>query len=231
MQTQTQTKDLQVREGRIELQAQHLDSEKTFIYPPVRGTYNECVDQLKEQGLYQPTFSEVVSLTHSVWQNPEEKYSKEIIKLMKYYWLRGFTGILYMQNEGAYIQDHPEIKNGRIFMDRKDLIAKLESKDPSVRFVPFGYKLEDQTASQLAKNPFVIGLTGSEEQAEKVGEIADKYRDKPHLWRFNSISEPITRASPLYSDCSGYWLFVNGYDLDDNRYCYAFGVSAPKVLQ
>jgi len=74
MAIEMQTKRIRVREGRTELTAPHLDSERTFIYPPVRGTYAECAEQIDNLGLYQPTFSEIVSLAHGAWQNPDEKY-------------------------------------------------------------------------------------------------------------------------------------------------------------
>ena len=234
MVTQTQSKGLQVREGRIELTAPYLDSERTFIYPPVRGIYTKCAEQLSEQGLYQPTFSEIVSLAHGAWQNSDEKYSKEIIKIMKDSWIRGFTGILY-NKEGAYIQDKPQIVDGRVSMSENDLVRKLESKDSSVRFVPFGYKTGEQSSRALAKNPFVIALCGSEdagkEQAEKLAEVADKYRTSPWLFSYDSTNEPIVRVSALDSYWGGYGLDVYGGNHGDDRDDYAFGVSAPKALQ
>ena len=81
---------------------------------------------------------------------------------MKDNWFWGFTGNRHVPNEGVYIQDNPQIVDEEVLMNKKDLVKKLDANDPSVRFVPFGFKLGSQSALKLAKNPYVIGLAGEE---------------------------------------------------------------------
>ena len=115
-------------------------------------------------------------------------------------------------------------------MDESTLVKKLEANSPEVRFVPFGYQTESMSSLELSKNPYIIALAG-EDGAEKLAEVADKHSKKPYLWSFNSVSQPETRVSALYS----YWdlgsrLFVDGYDRGGNRYGGAFGVQvAPQA--
>ena len=112
--------------------------------------------------------------------------------------LWAFTGTLYVPKEGAFIQDDPEIRDGMLFMDKDGLEQKLNAKDPSVRHVPFGYKVGEMSPLELAKNPYAIGLAG-EEGAEQLARIADKYSSRPYLWSFESVGGNETRVSALNS--------------------------------
>src|SRR3989338_10437682 len=221
----TQNKTLRIKEGRAELTVDHLGRDLTFIHPHFGpDTYANVGSQIEQAGLIRPTISEITSLAHTSY-NSDDNYSKKIQKLMKDYWLRGFTGSLYVPNKGAFIQDDPQIRNGMPFMDESELVRKLEANDPSVRFVPFGFKVEEMTPTHLAENKYVQALVG-EEGAEKLAEIADKHRNKPKLWSFESVDEPLTRVSALNSD----WyldgrLYVDGYVRGDGRDGYSFGVS------
>lgn len=79
---------------------------------------------------------------------------------------------------------------------------------------------------ELAKNSFVTALNKGGKGAEKLAEVADKFKSKPYLWSFKSIDEKTVRVSALYSS----WLLdrrlvVFGYDLGDLRDGCAFGIS------
>jgi|SRR3989344_4873326 len=224
--TQNKTREqLRIKEGRAELTVDHLGRDLTFIHPHFGpDTYANVGSQIEQAGLIRPTISEITSLAHTSY-NSDDNYSKKIQKLMKDYWLRGFTGSLYVPNKGAFIQDDPQIRNGMPFMDESELVRKLEANDPSVRFVPFGFKVGEMTPIQLAGNKYVQALVG-EEGAEKLAEIADKHKNKPYLWSFESVDEPITRVSALYSD----WVLdvrlgVDGDGLGDGGGGFSFGVS------
>src|SRR3989338_4017898 len=221
----TKNQNLRIKEGRTELTTTHQGQDLTFVHPSYGpDTYANVGSQIEQAGLIRPTMSQITSLAHTSC-NSNDKYSKEIQKIMKDNWLWGFTGTLYVPNKGAYIQEDPQIRNGMPFMDESELVRKLEANDPSVRFVPFGFKVGEMTPIQLAGNKYVQALVG-EEGAEKLAEIADKHKNKPYLWSFESVDEPITRVSALYSD----WvldvrLYVDGYVRGDGRDGYSFGVS------
>src|SRR3989338_2647293 len=221
----TQNKTLRIKEGRTELTADHLGRDLTFIHPHFGpDTYANVGSQIEQADLIRPTMSQITSLVHTSY-NSNDRYSKEIVELMKDAYLRGFTGSHYVPNKGAYIQEDPQIRNGMPFMDESDLVRKLEANDPNVRFVPFGFKTEEMTPIQLANNDYVKALVG-EEGAEKLAEISDKHRYKPYLYSFESVDEPLTRVSALLSN----WnlddrLYVLGNYHGFNWYGYSFGVS------
>ncbi|MDP1695576.1 MAG: hypothetical protein Q8L29_01530 [archaeon] len=217
-------KGLQVKEGRTELYVPHNGKTLTFIHPCAGpNTYVKVGEQIESQNLRKPTFAEITSLVHSAHQNLDNKYSEEIVHILKkgYFW--GFNGILYVQNEGAYIQDLPEIKNGRVSMDKSQLVKRLEANDSSVRFVPFGFRTEEQSLIDIAKNKFVIALAG-EGGADKLAEIAEKFSKKLYVWSFNEVQGEITNV-PALGDYIGDWLGLGGLDCDGCVGGYAFGVS------
>ena len=224
MKATTQNKGLQVEEGQTKLYVPHQNSTLTFIHP-YHGphTYANVASSIEQAGLSTPTLAETVSLVHAAFHS-DDKYSTEIQQLMKSNWLWGFTGIHYVPHKGAYIQDHPSIKNGMLFMQESELVKKLEAQDPTVRHVPFGYKTESMSSLELAKNSFVQALAGAE-GADKLAEIADKHKNKPYLYSLTSVNEPTTKASALYSDWGvGHWLDVVGYFRGGNGDGFAFGV-------
>lgn len=220
------------REGRTYLDVPHQKGILSFVSPEFGPDfYVNVASQINEARLTQPIMEQNASLVHAAWQNPKEKYSAQVINLMKNNLLWGFNGLLWMPQEGVYIQDRPEIKAGTVIMNREDLVAKLEAKDPAVRFVPFGFKTEYQTSRELEKNEFVKALAG-EEGAQKLAEVADKYNGKPYVAAFtkDSIKEPTMRVARLDSDwgLDGGRLSVGGGWVD-YRFGYAFGVHAPSV--
>ncbi len=213
--TTQKQKGLRAEPAYTKLYVPHLDGELTFIHP-FKGpaVYAELANQLDKDSLGRPTASQNSSLIHSAWEtqkeSPNEQFSKEIISLLKSNWLACFTGIHYVPNEGAYIQDFPEIRDGRVFMEKSELVRKLEANDPSVRFVPFGYQISEQSTSELEKNPFVIRLAG-EEGAQKLAEVSGNYKYKPYVFSFDNVSNPVTTLSALFA----YW----------GHGCFGLGVS------
>ncbi len=224
MLSNTKFQGIRVREGRTYLDVPHLDSEITFIHPAKGpGTYVEIARQLEEYNLLPPTMAHNSSLVHSAWQNPKEKYSNEIINILRNNWLLCFNGILYEPKEGAYIQDNPKIENGEIIMDKSDLIKRLEANDSSVRFVRFGYKIGEQSHSDLERNPFIIGLAG-EEGAKKLAETSVNYKLNPYVWSFDFVNGSLVRAASLYEDRDDYRLVVSGGSYVVYRNRRVFGV-------
>ena len=211
----TQDNQMKVKEGRTELTIDHNNEDLTFIYPSFGpNTYANVQNEIEQAKLEKPTIAQTASLVNSAF-NSNDKYSQEIQKLLKEKWLWAFTGILYVPNEGAYIQDNPEKRNEKPFMEKSSLVKLLEAKDPSVKFVPFGFKTEKMSPSELARNEFVIALAG-EEGADKLAETASKFRNPPYLWSFKSVDEAVTSVSALYS----YWYSVHRLDVDGNYHGY-----------
>ncbi len=212
----TQTMGIKAREGkngRTYLDVPHSNGEISFVHPPFGySTYADVNRQLLESNLEQPTMAQTASLVHAAWQNKDEKYSAEIIDKLRINWLWAFNGILYVPDEGAYIQDRPSLDNGKVIVDRIN-----------ARFAPFGYKTGQQSARYLAKNKFVIALAG-EEGAEELAQVADEYRIKPHVWSVNNINEDKTRVACLGSGGGDDGLHVDGDFWLDGRVGYAFGV-------
>jgi len=210
-------REVTAREVRTYLDVSHEGKTLTFVYPMAGpGTYAEVGKQIDSQGLARPTFVQIVSLVHSAWQNPENKYSKEIIQTLKDGCFWGFNGILYVPNEGAYIQDVPKVVNGSVSMDKSDLVKRLEANDPSVRFAEFGFETgEHLSARDLANNEFVIGLVGKE-GAYKLAEIAGKYSNNPHVWNFKNVDNKKISVPALCQGFSGWgkFLFLRGDRLD-----------------
>lgn len=225
----TQNKPLRVKEGR-ELTTDHNGKDLTFIYPYFGpNTYANVGQEIEKAELKKPTMAETVSLVNTAF-NSDDKYSKEIKKTLKEKWLWAFTGVLYVPKEGAYIQDDPEVRERMPYMNESDLVKKLETNNPSVRFVPFGFKTESMSSSELGKNKFVIALAG-EEGAEKLAEIADKFDKDPHLWSFKFVDNLTARVSSLSSSWdSDHGLGVSGGH-GCNRGGCAFGYASQKNPQ
>src|SRR3989344_8373258 len=154
------------------------------------------------------SFCEFCKVLHAAFHS-DDKYSKEIREIMKNYWLWAFTGNHYIPGKGVYIAPDPEIRNGRPFMEESELVKRLEAHDPSVRFVPFGFKTGEMTPNELSRNPYILALVG-EERAEKLVEIASKHKNKPYLLGVTSVDRPSTRVSALYSDWLDRRLDVDG---------------------
>lgn len=208
-------------EGRTKLYVSHLDTEIYFIYP-AKGpdTYFNVREQILADNLKTPTMAETASLIYAAWQSPEEKYSKEIIERLKRNWLWTFAGILYGE-EGVYIQDNPVVEGNVVVMIESELIKKLEAKDPTVRFVPYGcYKTGEQTPKKLAENPFIQALA-KKEGAEKLGEVASKYGANPYVSCFSIVMEDLIRVVSLGTSWNNIRLDIHDLGITNG---YAFGI-------
>jgi len=191
---------MKIEEGRTELTVNHQGRDLKFVYLTYfPGNYANVSDKIESAGLVTPTMAETASLVYGAF-NSDDKSSwdvrREIKNAMRYASLWAFTGSLYVPGKGAYIQDNPRVRGGMPFMDESDLVRRLEANDPGVRFVPFGFKIGDMAASELAENQYIIGLAG-EEGAVKLAEVAGKHRYNPCLGSFESVDTPQTRVSDL----------------------------------
>lgn len=218
-----ENKGFAVREGRTEIDVPHQNGILTFIHPYAGpNTFAKVGEQIDAKNLQRPTYAQTTFLAHTAWQNQDNKYSDEIIKLLKSNWFWGFNGILYVPNKGAFVEDNPKVVDGRVSMNHLALVKRLESGDKAVRFAPFGFKTGEQSAKDLAKNAFVIALAG-EEGAEKLAEVADNYSAKPYVYSFDKIDQETVRVPALYASCGGR-LSLRGSSYGGDRGGCAFGV-------
>ena len=69
-----------------------------------------------------------------------------------------------------------KFENGKLVMDKNSLIKKLQSNDPLVKFVPFGYKNGEQNLIEFQKNPYIqarYGKEGAEKIVNKISRSAN----------------------------------------------------------
>lgn len=185
-------------------------------------------------GFRMPTMPELVSLVYASLENKDYDTAKNVIETLRNHWISGNTGIRYVP-EGMYVQDNPNMENGRISMNQKTLERKLGkheekgvvfSDDKLVRFTPYDYKRGSQSSLELSKNPGVIALTGSEENAEKIARASKHYKVNPCFWVLSDVDSPQTRVAGLgsgYRDVGGRLsVGADGFEGDDSG-C-SFGV-------
>lgn len=222
----------------------HEGGELSFQYPAFRGTYLNVAEQIDKEKLKRPSSAETASLVYHAWKNPKEQYSQEILSILKHSGFWEFTGNLYLPNSneeinnGVILETNPKLVMGILEMNKSSLVQKLNKKNPLVKFVPFGYKIKEQTWRELEKNDYIIARYGKE-GAQKIAEIASKYKNNPYVESFKFFDEMETITSFMSClgegwDCHGelvvgdgekfgYRLVVSQDDKDD-YHGLAFGV-------
>lgn len=210
----------------------HKGGTITFQYPSFRRTYGSLAEQIDAEGLGRPTSAQTASLVHDVLKNPKGEYESKIFQILKDFWFVEFTGNLYLPkhegeeiHNGVIIEDNPTIQKGRLVMNKKALTERLKAGDSNVRFVPFGYSIGEQSTYTLAKNPYIVARYG-EEGADKIANLASRYKLNPKVWSFESVNSKVARMSVLLvsnRDFGGS-LHVDGDGRIDYYYCLAFGV-------
>ena len=184
------------------------------------------------KGFRMPTMPELVPLVHASLGNQKYGIAKDVIKTLEKHWLTGNTGILYVP-KGMFVQDNPELKDGRISMDPEVLESKLGSHeekkvvfsdDGSVRFTPYDFKKELQNPLELFTNKGISALVGGEENAVKLATVAEHYEEDPYFWVLGYTDFPVTRVADMYSHERNNQFVIranNDESFGDN---YSFGV-------
>jgi len=210
---------------------------KDLVFMPqieLLGTYIGVEEQIKEQRLIAPTFAETISLIYFAFENQHEEWANQILEPFRKKWFWAYTGTLFVPYKGVYVQDNPQIINGKVIMNKSELVKKLKSeksktiegvifsKDGSVRFVPIGYKIGKHTADDLARNTLLLGLAG-EKGRERAVKIAQYFDSKPpQIYSFKDVDEEKTRVCAIGAGCSG-GLDIGANDEYDKGEAFAFG--------
>lgn len=218
----TDLKGGQLRTGRTELDVAHLGGTRTFILPLVGPNYHKDVmGQIDSQKLYRPTTAEVFSLANVALQNSNEPNCAEIVSRFRnnYFWTA--TENLWV-SDGVIVYDNTD---GKMPSTRKDLTKRIEAGDKSVRFVPKGFKRDEQSVEELLKNPYLIAQVGGEEMLPIVEQVAKTLKRKPYVWALDDVTSDTHRFTALDS----YWydirLSLDGYCNSDYDDGCASGVS------
>ncbi len=218
-------------EVRTELYFPHGDESLTFVHPYAGpGAFVDVMNELSKAGLKGPTAEQTAFLVDFFYDTGSHGsiYAKEIVGLMNVKWLWMDNSLLWTP-EGAYIENNPKIEGSRVYrMDESSLRERLESGDKKVRFVPHGFKLGEQSPSELEKNEFVRALAG-DEGAEKLARVAGKHGGgKAYVSAFSPVERPIQRVAALGSSWSfsGHELEITiDHGLGNTRVGYALGLS------
>ena len=183
-------------------------------------------------GFRMPTIPELVDLVYASLENQEYESAKNVVETLRSHWLIGNTGILRVP-EGMFVQDNPEMIDGRISMEQKTLIDKLGSHvekevvfsdNRSIRFVPYGFKEGEQTPLELSKNSGIIAFVDGEKNAEKIAKASKHYELNPDFWVLTKVDSPKTKIGFLGSSVFGDRLYV---ETDDSEHAFnrcSFGV-------
>lgn len=139
----------------------------------------------------QPTFGELAPLVYGAVSNKCSPEANKVIENLRKYWMAGKT-IALTGKDGFFVDDNPSLGmiksdlgkyaahlNGRL--GRKTENAVNYSDDGQVRFVPYGFTFEGQSASGFANNAGLIALVGNPERAEMLAEASKNWRANPWL--------------------------------------------------
>ena len=223
MKTEVKSKGIEVKEARTALTVPHLDGKLVFAYPEkgpgsYQGVGKEIDNDKLPSQLYRPTTAETISLIHAAMQDKYNKYAQEVMDILDNRYLHCFTKNLWTP-EGVYAADD---KDGSP-LNRQDLEKRLEQNDKSVRFVPHGFKLGEQTPEELEVNPYIIAHAG-EEGAQKLAEIASEFKKIPFVRGLEKVTKDTERITGLDGVWDGGSLVLDRYFFAVNRVGYAFGV-------
>src|SRR3989344_3675822 len=193
------------RAGKIELDVDHEGEDLTFQFPfKGPGYFNEVKDKIRNNWLWAFTLARYLPESKRVYFEDISELTEDVIR---------------------------EILSGRPNLKESDLVKKLENTK-GIRAVSFSdYKTGEQTPLELEKNEFVIAQAG-EEGAEKLAEVADKFRLNPIrlnpiLYALNLVSQSKTSVSALGS----YWSLDRRLVVDGGRGGNGGGFALGYVVQ
>src|SRR3989344_1592115 len=178
---------------------------RVYTDSPIRGNFNQLRQADYGKGFRQPTFGELLDLTISSYLNQGNNGADKVVQTAKQFFLSGNTAILYTP-QLVIVQDMPRVENGRIVMDKDNLVSKLGlreengvrfSDDGTIRSINYGFETEWQTTDQMRNNPFSIALTGDILAPEKLAEIQEKIGMKAYVWALDKGTNNVIRVPGL----------------------------------
>ncbi len=206
-----------------------------FLFPAFGpGRWADLGEAILQEDLVRPTMAHVASMFHDIFfdygQLPTN-FKEFASKLKKVAGLWAYTGTLNVPSKGVYVQDYPEVKNGRPSMTESELVKKLKEHDKNVRFVSLGFKTGFMSPSELSKNPYIKALAG-EEGAERLAKVASK--TKLGAYKLASFVAPpaIDQTQSLTGICSvisflGVDLWLNTRFMD-NKYSSYYAIAVER---
>ncbi|MFO7923184.1 MAG: hypothetical protein R6U58_05790 [Bacteroidales bacterium] len=212
---------------KTELEFPHKGETLTAIYPFFGPANLKSLQaEIRRKNFSEPTFPELTSFVHHYF-NGKDSQAKEVDEIMYTKYFAAFTEILYLprKNEVCFL-DHPDLEGGS-FVDAEYLLSRLRLNEVRTRVSLENVETGSVPWNRMAKNPLFIAVSGGEEGAEKLAELASKHSDKKgHIFvpKMSNFSSPQARIPLLYSYDKGRSLTVtlngSGYGINS----YTFGL-------
>ena len=200
-------------------QGKKLTASHPFFGP---ANSKELQAEIKREKYTEPTFPELTSFIYHYF-NGKGPQAEEINEIMNTKYFVGFTGVLYLprKKEVCFI-DHPAFDRGSV-VDLDNLETRLRLNEARARVSLDNIETGSVPWNKVAKNPFFIAVSGGEEGAEKLAELASKHSEKKgHIFvpKISNFTSPQARIPLLYSYQNGSSLTVtlNGSGFSINSY-------------
>src|SRR3989338_8564127 len=150
---------------------------------PVRGkaTHEDVMRAIDNDNLLRPTSAQTLALIRLALQNPTDEALGKVADIIEngYFWTS--TENLFVP-DGIFVYDNLD---GKVTRERADLSKRLAASDPSVRFVPYGFKIGNQALPEFLSNPYVIAQFGEDSLGTLEEVIRGPGKDNPILATFN----------------------------------------------
>lgn len=202
----------------------HTSSNIIFSYKKYRGNHKQVAYSIENDGLILPNQGQNISLFYFARKYSKEPEFKAIKKALGIFCSRffSFTDIHYFPGGIRFYHDFSTLNKRLINPTKKQLESMLSSKqigkvifsdDGTLRMVQGKYPIGELKRGSLAHHPDIIGVTGSEEIADRTNELAILHKGspaldaprnpKPYLNLLPDVKKPITRYCVSSSNDSG----------------------------
>ena len=205
----------------------HQGKKLTAIYPFFGPADSKTLlSIIKLDKFSEPTFPELVSFVHHYF-NGKGLQAEEITEIMNTKYFVGFTGILYLsQEKEVFFMDRPKFDRGSL-VDADNLVTRIRLNQFRTKVSLDNIETGTLPWNKIAKNPFFIAVSGGEEGAEKLAELASKHQTKNgHIFvpKISNFMSPQARIPLLYSYDTGRSLTVSLNGSGSTTNSYAFGL-------
>lgn len=217
-----------IRVGRTEMDFPHQGRILTAVHPFYGPANSKTLQGLiRQDRLKEPTSTELASFVHEYF-NGSEPQAKDVTKIMKDGYFRGFTGILYVP-EGtgkglAHFIDYPEFDENS-YVDTVNLLKRVDESRAQVSFEHLKERVVNW--KKVAKDPYFVAWAGGEQGAEKLAELVSKHpRKEAYVFvpNVSDLNEPTARVAGLDSFWGDDGLGVDSGSRGSGRDGCGFGV-------